>query len=71
MDFRFEITDWEKELTVTSLTTPYVSHRVFESNAALHAAVCSAERSMGSDFSRLFAGDVQLLQMTQSMLLTS
>lgn len=39
---------------------PYVSQSAFESNAALHAFVCSDDRKRGSDRSRSSAGEVQL-----------
>jgi len=47
-------------LTVTLSIIPYISQSVFESNAALHAFVCSGDRKRGSGLSRLFAGEVQL-----------
>jgi len=59
-EFQTEITDWEGGRTATSSTIPYVSHKVFESNAALQAFVCSIERNTGSGLSKLLAGDVHL-----------
>ena len=47
-------------LAVTLLMIPYVSQSVFESNAALHAFVCSDDRKRGSGRSRSLAGEVQL-----------
>jgi len=64
----FGLIDHDDKLTVTLLTIPYVSHKVFGSNAALHALVCSVERSMGFSVSRLLAGDAQLPQMSHVFL---
>ena len=47
-------------LTVMSSMIPYFSQIVFESNAALHALVCSGDRNRGSGLSRSFAGEVHL-----------
>jgi hypothetical protein len=47
-------------LTVASSMIPYLSQIVFESNAALHAFVCSGDRNSGSGLSRSFAGEVHL-----------
>lgn len=47
-------------LTVTSPMIPYVSQRVLESNAALHAFVCSDDLISGSIWSRLLGVEAQL-----------
>ena len=67
ISFVYKLADHEGILTVTSLTVPYVSHNIFESNAALHALVCSVDRNTESGLSRLSAGDVQLLQVSQML----
>ena len=52
-EFGSEITDWEEGVTVTLLTIPYISHNVFESNAALHTFACLAECNRESGLSKL------------------
>jgi hypothetical protein len=50
----------EEGLTVMLSITPYVSQRVFESNADLHTPVCSGDRKRGSGWSRSSGREVQL-----------
>ena len=54
------VTQSRAGLTMTFSMIPYVSQSVFESNASLHAFVCSDVRGRGSGWSRFFAGEVQL-----------
>ena len=67
ISFVYKLADHEGILTVTLLTVPYISHTVFESNAALHVLVCSVDHNTESSLSRLSAGDVQLLQVSQML----
>ena len=53
ISFVYKLGDHEGILTVTLLTVPYVSHNIFESNAALHALVCSVDHNTESGLLRL------------------